>query len=65
MDITCPELATIDETSEYGSRDTSTASQQEEGLAVLCALPEGQGRREETTILYDMGHFDRCLRTSL
>ena len=59
MDITCPELANIDQTSEYGSRDTSTASQQEEGLAVLCALPDGQGRREDTTILYFMGHLDR------
>ena len=51
MDLTCPELAKIDVTSDYGSNDSSCSSQQEEGYAGICSLPDSVGKREETTCL--------------
>ena len=45
MDLTCPELAKIDQTSDYGSNNSSCSSQQEEGSAGICTLPDGEGNR--------------------
>ena len=44
MDNTCPEFAKIDETSDYGSNDSSHSSSQEEGFSGFCSVPDSHGK---------------------
>ena len=39
MDITCPSLAPIDETSDYGSRETSHNDEEAEGFTGFSTIP--------------------------
>ena len=39
MDITCPSFAPIDETSDYGSRETSTNDEEVDGFRGFCTIP--------------------------
>ena len=44
MDNTCPELGKIDETSDYGSNESSHSSYQEDGFSGFCAVPDSHGK---------------------